>query len=97
MKSKLIESTFNYSSPNSTDSNPRVLVTSENQHMIRGFAMNRLTRSQSQAVQSAWKAIAGQPWSITTKEQIVMKRTGIRNAFRKYKREYVSEYFKRAD
>lgn len=91
----MIESTFNYSSPTANDGNPRVLVTSENQHMIRGFAMNRLTRKQVQALQSTWQSIAGQPWSTTAKERIVMKRTGIRNAFRSYSREFVSDYFKR--
>jgi len=72
------------------DSNPSVLVTSRNQHMIRGFNANYLTKGQVTRIQNEWRKIQNQRWSTSTKERVLMSRVGspAKNSFRTYKTDY---------
>ena len=75
-----------------TDRNPSVLVTAENQHTLRGFNTNYMTKGQATRIQNEWNRVKNQPWSLTTKERVVMKRVGkpARTSFRMYRKEYIS-------
>jgi len=75
-----------------TDSNPSVLVTAENQHTLRGFNTNYMTKGQATRIRNEWRRIENQPWKLTTKERVLMKRVGspARNSFRLYRKEYIS-------
>ena len=75
-----------------TDRNPSVLVTAENQHTVRGFNTNYMTKGQATRIQNEWNRVKNQPWSLTTKERVVMKRVGkpARTSFRMYRKEYIS-------
>ena len=75
-----------------TDRNPSVLVTAENQHSLRGFNTNYMTKGQATRIQNEWNRVKNQPWSLTTKERVVMKRVGkpARTSFRMYRKEYIS-------
>ena len=81
---------FNYANFGD-DSNPSVLVTSENQHMIRGFNTNYMTKGQATRIQNEWRKIQNQPWSLSTKERVLIKRVGkpARDSFRMYRKEYM--------
>lgn len=95
---RLIETIFNYDSPTSSSQGSRhVLVTSENQYEVRGFALDNLTAREIQSIQKAWNGIAGQRWSTQTKERIALRRSGVSNAFRSYKKSFMSNYYKRSD
>lgn len=80
---------FNYSNA-STDATPRVLVTSENQHEIRGFNIHYMDRDQIGAVRREWSKIQNQNWSTATKERVCIRRSGVSHAFRTYKQRFVS-------
>jgi len=69
------------------DSTPEVLVTSQNQHMVRGFNTNYMTKGQATRIQNEWRKIQNQRWSTSTKERVLMNRVGspARNSFRMYK------------
>ena len=75
-----------------TDRNPSVMVTAENQHALRGFNTNYMTKGQATRIQNEWNRVKHQPWSLTTKERVVMKRVGkpARTSFRMYRKEYIS-------
>ena len=75
-----------------TDRNPSVMVTAENQHALRGFNTNYMTKGQATRIQNEWNRVKNQPWSLTTKERVVMKRVGkpARTSFRMYRKEYIS-------
>jgi len=69
------------------DPKPEVLVTSRNQHMIRGFNTHYVTKGQATRIQNEWRKIKNQPWSTSTKERVLMNRVGspAKNSFRMYK------------
>jgi len=81
---------FSYSN-STTDKSPHVLVTSENQHIIRGFNANYMTKGQATRIQNEWRKIRNMRWSLATKERVVMKRVGspARNSYRTYRKEFV--------
>lgn len=74
-----------------TDRNPSVLVTAENQHTVRGFNTNYMTKGQATRIQNEWNRIKNQPWKLTTKERVLMSRVGkpAKNSFRMYRKEYI--------
>ena len=74
-----------------TDRNPSVMVTAENQHALRGFNTNYMTKGQATRIQNEWNRIKNQPWSLTTKERVLMKRVGkpAKTSFRMYRKEYI--------
>jgi len=82
---------FRYSNAKN-DPTPTVLVTSENQHMIRGFNTNYMTKGQATLIQNQWRKIQNQRWSTATKERVLMKRVGApaKNNFRMYRTEDVA-------
>jgi len=81
---------FRYSNAQ-TDPTPSVLVTTENQHMVRGFNVNYLTKGQATRIQNEWRKIQNQPWPTATKERVLMNRVGspARNSFRMYRAENI--------
>tara|TARA_R100001082_G_scaffold20039_1_gene9777 strand:+ start:158 stop:418 length:261 start_codon:yes stop_codon:yes gene_type:complete len=80
---------FNYKS--GTDRNPSVLVTAENQHTLRGFNTNYMTKGQATRIQNEWNRVKNQPWSLTAKERVLMKRVGkpAQSSFRMYRKDYI--------
>ena len=86
---KLINFTYSNSQ---NDPKPTVLVTAENQHMIRGFNTNYMTKGQATRIQNEWRKIRNQRWSTETKERVLMKRVGspAKNSFRLYRTESVA-------
>ena len=70
-----------------TDPTPNVLVASQNQHVIRGFNTNYLTKGQATRIKKEWSRVTNQPWSMQTKIRVVMDRVGspARNSFRAYR------------
>ena len=82
---------FNYRNAN-MDSTPNVMVTTENQSSLRGFNRNYLTKGQATRIQNEWRKIQNQPWSLQTKERVLMKRVGkpARNSFRMYRKEHMA-------
>ena len=68
------------------DTNPEVLVTTQNQHMVRGFNTNYMTKGQATRIQNEWRKIQNQRWSTSTKERVLMNRVGspAKNSFRMY-------------
>lgn len=80
---------FNYAR-STNDSTPRVLVTSENQHEIRGFNIHYMTPEQIGSVRKEWSKVKNQVWSTATKERVTIRRSGVDSAFRTYKRKFVS-------
>jgi hypothetical protein len=68
------------------DSTPDVLVTARNQHKLRGFNTNYMTKGQATRIQNEWSKIKNQRWSTSTKERVLMNRVGspARKAFRTY-------------
>ena len=82
--------TFTYTN-SKNDSNHDVMVTTENQSTLRGFNRNYMTKGQATRIQNEWRRIKNQPWSLTTKERVLMKRVGkpARNSFRLYRKEYI--------
>lgn len=91
---RLREVTFKYKSAKSNDPNPHVLVTSQNQHEIRGFNLNNLSKRTANEIQKEWSGIQNQPWKTSTKERVVLNRIGkrARKGFRSYKMDNVSKY-----
>ena len=83
--------TFNYDNY-SSDPTPTVLVTSQNQHEIRGFNTNYMTKGQATRIQNEWTKIKNQPWKTSTKERVLMNRVGspARKSFRTYKAEFTT-------
>jgi len=81
--------TFNYDNY-SSDPEPSVLVTTQNQHEIRGFNTNYMTKGQATRIQNEWNKIKNQRWKTSTKERVIMNRIGrpARRSFRTYKTEY---------
>ena len=73
------------------DSTPDVLVTARNQHKLRGFNTNYMTKGQATRIQNEWRKIQNQPWSLSTKERVLIKRVGkpARDSFRMYRKEYM--------
>ena len=81
---------FNYKT--GTDRNPSVLVTAENQHTLRGFNTNYMTKGQVTRIQNEWNRVKNQPWSLTAKERVLMKRVGkpAKTSFRMYRKDNIS-------
>jgi hypothetical protein len=81
---------FTYTNTNN-DSNPNVMVTTENQSVLRGFNRNYLTKGQATRIENEWNRVKNQPWSLTAKERVVMKRVGkpAKTSFRMYRKEYM--------
>jgi len=81
---------FNYKT--GTDRNPSVLVTAENQHTLRGFNTNYMTKGQVTRIQNEWNRVKNQPWSLTAKERVLMKRVGkpAKTSFRMYRKANIS-------
>ena len=52
------------------------MVTTENQSSLRGFNRNYMTKGQATRIQNEWRKIQNQPWSLSTKERVLMKRVG---------------------
>ena len=77
---------FNYANAQN-DSTPDVLVTSQNQHVLRGFNTNYMNKGQATRIQNEWRKVKNQRWSTATKERVVMNRVGspAKNSFRMYK------------
>ena len=77
-----------------TDRNPSVMVTAENQHALRGFNTNYMTKGQATRIRKEWNKIKNQPWSNDTKVRVVMNRVGkpAKKSFRTYRTESVSKY-----
>tara|TARA_R110000850_G_scaffold226502_1_gene351742 strand:- start:22 stop:294 length:273 start_codon:yes stop_codon:yes gene_type:complete len=75
------------------DSTPEVLVTTQNQHMVRGFNTNYMTKGQATRIQNEWRKITNQRWSMATKERVLMKRVGspAKGSFRTYRTEHASK------
>lgn len=68
--------------------NPEVLVTSENQHEVRGFNLAGLFPAEEEAVMAEWRMVRNQNWPITTKERVALRRSGVQ-CFRRYKKEHI--------
>jgi hypothetical protein len=83
---------FRYSNAQ-TDPTPNVLVTTQNQHMIRGFNTNYMTKGQATRIQNEWRKIQNQRWSTSTKERVLINRVGspARNSFRMYRTENIQD------
>jgi len=81
---KRINFTYNNSQ---NDPTPDVLVTTENQHMIRGFNTNYMTKGQATLIQNQWRKIENQRWSTATKERVLISRVGApaKRSFRTYR------------
>tara|TARA_R110000824_G_scaffold9229_3_gene41386 strand:- start:5381 stop:5695 length:315 start_codon:yes stop_codon:yes gene_type:complete len=88
---RLREMEFGYNGENSTDSNPRVLVTSQNQHEVRGFNLNYMGKVTENRIKKEWRMVQNQPWSTQTKERVVLKRLGgkAQKSFRSYKTGFI--------
>jgi len=80
----LKERKFDYS--NGSDKTPRVLITHQNQHYLRGFNIHYLSPSQIGTLRREWKRIENMPWKMSTKERVLMERVSknIGGSFRKY-------------
>ena len=76
-----------------SDKSPRVLITSQNQHQIRGFNIHYLTPKQIGSVRNEWRKVQNQVWKTATKERVVMNRCGkkIASAFRSYTTDNISK------
>ena len=76
------------------DPTPNVLVTARNQHKIRGFNTNYVTKGQATRIQNEWNKVKNQRWSTSTKERVVMNRVGspARNSFRMYNTESIKKF-----
>jgi|TARA_R110001606_G_scaffold17536_1_gene67840 hypothetical protein len=50
-----------------------------------------MTKGQATRIQNEWRKIQNQPWSLSTKERVLMKRVGkpARESFRMYRKEYM--------
>jgi len=89
---RLREMEFSYDGNNSSDSCPKVLVTSQNQYEVRGFNLNYMGKVTENKIRKEWSMIQNQPWSTRTKERVVLKRLGGKAAksFRSYKTECIN-------
>ena len=87
------EITFKYKNA-LNDPTPSVLMVARNQHMIRGFNTNYMTKGQATRIRKEWNKVKNQPWSNDTKVRVVMKRVGkpAKKSFRTYRTESVSKY-----
>jgi len=84
---------INFTYDNSqNDPTPDVLVTTENQHMIRGFNTNYMTKGQATLIQNQWRKIENQRWTTATKERVLMNRVGApaKRSFRTYRTDGVA-------
>ena len=88
---RLREMEFGYCGVDSSDSSPRVLVTSQNQYQVRGCNMNYMGKVTENRIKKEWMRVQNQPWSTATKERVVLKRLGGKAAksFRSYKTEFM--------
>ena len=80
----LKERKFSYSK--GSDKTPRVLITHQNQHYVRGFNIHYLSPSQIGTLRREWKKVENRQWKMATKERHVMSKVSkqIGNSFRKY-------------
>mgnify|MGYP003146187436 CR=1 FL=1 len=74
------------------DPSPEVLVTTQNQHIIRGFNINYITKGQATRIENEWMRIRNQRWSTKTKERVIINRIGspARRSFRTYRTESIA-------
>jgi len=87
MKSTFIyPRSFTYN--NGKRTNREVLVTAQNQNVVRGFDVSDLPKGQVTRIKNAWTKIQNRNWSLSTKESNVIKSVGssARNNFRTFKR-----------
>ena len=79
----------------SNDKSPRVLITTENQHVIRGFNIHYMTSKQIGQIRKEWKMVRNQPWTNATKERVVIRRAGnfAKNAFRSYRKPEITKWY----
>ena len=89
---RLREMEFGYQGENTTDMNPRVLVTSQNQYEVRGFNLNYMGKVTENKIRKEWSSIQNQPWSTQTKERVVLRRLGgkAQKSFRSYKTQNIT-------
>ena len=95
IKQEIVLNTKNFTYKNAnTDKTPNVMVTSENQHQLRGFNMNYAPKTTQKRIVKEWNKIKNQPWSNTTKERVVIRRVGrfAKMSFRAYKKESIGKY-----
>ena len=79
-----------------TDKTPRVLITHQNQHKVRGFNIHYLSPQQIGMVRKEWARVQNQPWSMSTKERVAMTRMDtqkISESFRCYNRKNIGRTF----
>ena len=85
---------FTYSN-SKNDPAPNVLVTTQNQHKIRGFNTNYVTKGQATRIQNEWNKVKNRrDWSTSTKERVVINRVGkpARKSFRTYSTESIKKF-----
>ena len=80
----LKERKFSYSG--GSDKTPRVLITHQNQHYVRGFNIHYLSPRQIGNLRKEWARVQNQPWKMSTKERVVMRNVSkpVAGSFRKY-------------
>ena len=85
---------FNYKNA-SNDHSPRVLITTENQHVLRGFNIHYMTPKQIGTIRDEWRMVRNQPWSTSTKERVVIRRAGkfAQNSFRSYRKPNITKWY----
>ena len=85
---------FNYKNA-SNDRSPRVLITTENQHVLRGFNIHYMTPKQIGRIRDEWRMVRNQPWSTSTKERVVIRRAGkfAQNSFRSYRKPNITKWY----
>jgi|TARA_R110002110_G_scaffold249354_1_gene465537 hypothetical protein len=92
MKSTFIyPRSFTYN--NGKKTNREVLVTAQNQNVMRGFDISDLPKGQVTRIKNAWNKIQNQNWTLSTKESNVIKTVGksARNNFRTFKRDKMTK------
>ena len=77
---------------NGQRSNRQVLITAQNQNVVRGFDISNLPKGQVTRIKNAWTKIQNQNWSLSTKESKVIENVGTpaKNNFRTFKRSKIS-------
>jgi hypothetical protein len=77
------------------DASPRVLITTENQHIIRGFNLHYLSPEQIGEVRKQWRMVRNQHWSMATKERVIMRRAGkaVADSFRLYRKSNITKWY----
>ena len=69
----MTEKSFRYR--NGSESNRRVLVTSQNQNTLRGFDVTNMSEKRIQTIMSSWTKIQGKNMPLTAKESYVLSNT----------------------